>query len=537
MARALRRVGRRERAHVGLRARLAEIEKKWTEAAQLYYRQAQAAGARGGRVREGEAIRRAVAAWKGLLHHPRAARSAPYEAALVHFNYGLAAVRLDADSAEARRALIESQRKLEQVADDFEQARRARARVRLLPDPAQARQGVGAVREPRRGLRQLHPRAARRTTSSSTSCSTTRTSSSSRSSAASSTPPRRCIRKPPRSRRVPGCRTTATTSTRARCTWVRCAEQFVETGVPVQMVENALLAAASQHSAVGDYPAVRDCFEKLAGLELPRAREEAVRRRSRSATAALAAPPVELPGLPGLPEAAARLRRHLVRRSARVGDGRRSVRGRGVDRRRPALSERHPPARARRAPHARRRAGRARPRPTSRRSSRSPSCSASCSRTRRCRRSRSCTRHADPRDPARRGPRAALPLLQALVRDRAQGARRSRSRRSARPRSSRSAACTSRTRSTRSRGSIARAPIRACARRRCSRSARSRRSRPASSSSWCCARRAGALRDAAHAALAQMDNADVVPILRQHHEIETNPKVRETLGELLRRSA
>ena len=32
----------------------------------------------------------------------------------------------------------------------------------------------------------------------------------------------------------------------------------------------------------------------------------------------------------------------------------------------------------------------------------------------------------------------------------------------------------------------------------------------------------GPLRDAAHAALAQMDNADVIPILRQHHEIETN---------------
>jgi HEAT repeat protein len=46
---------------------------------------------------------------------------------------------------------------------------------------------------------------------------------------------------------------------------------------------------------------------------------------------------------------------------------------------------------------------------------------------------------------------------------------------------------------------------------------------------------AGNLREAAYAALAQMDNADVLPILRQHHEIETNPAVRDTLGELLRR--
>ena len=45
----------------------------------------------------------------------------------------------------------------------------------------------------------------------------------------------------------------------------------------------------------------------------------------------------------------------------------------------------------------------------------------------------------------------------------------------------------------------------------------------------------GNLREAAYQSLAQMDNADVIPILRQHHEIETNPQVRDTLGELLRR--
>jgi hypothetical protein len=80
-------------------------------------------------------------------------------------------------------------------------------------------------------------------------------------------------------------------------TWIKCAEKFVETGVPVQMIENALLAAASQHSAVGDYPAVRDCFDRLAGLELP---ERAKKRFSTIAQRykGLASPPVELPGLP-----------------------------------------------------------------------------------------------------------------------------------------------------------------------------------------------------------------------------------------------
>src|SRR5262245_44157293 len=78
---------------------------------------------------------------------------------------------------------------------------------------------------------------------------------------------------------------------------MRCADKFVETGVPVQMTENALLAAASQHSAVGDYPAVRECFDRLSGLELPD------RARKRFATITqrykgLASPPVDLPGLP-----------------------------------------------------------------------------------------------------------------------------------------------------------------------------------------------------------------------------------------------
>jgi HEAT repeat protein len=47
---------------------------------------------------------------------------------------------------------------------------------------------------------------------------------------------------------------------------------------------------------------------------------------------------------------------------------------------------------------------------------------------------------------------------------------------------------------------------------------------------------AGALREVAKQALASLDNADVLPILRQYFEIETDPDVRQTLGELLRRS-
>jgi len=94
---------------------------------------------------------------------------------------------------------------------------------------------------------------------------------------------------------------------------------------------------------------------------------------------------------------------------------------------------------------------RAAPRPIPRPSSTSPSCSASCSRMRAVA-AREAVRQRRGGDPARRRPRAALPLLSSARSSSC--ARRSPipTPRSARPRWSRSPACTSRTRSTRSRG-------------------------------------------------------------------------------------
>ena len=289
-----------------LRARLAEIEKKWSDAAQLY----QQAGLP---VHAAVAFERAkqypeaTIAWKALVHHPgltgltgagghTGTGGRAYEAALVHFNYGLAAVRLDPASAEARRALVESQRKLEQVADDFEQVgelERAfdcfQILLKLGKESAQfenlAEGYVNCIRVLRddnlkfyvlqyyedfiklaleRG--ELHAAA-------------TLYQEAAAFAARAGLPYDRHYQH------------------KSAMTWTRCADKFVETGVPVQMIENALLAAASQHSAVGDYPAVRECFEKLAALDL------AERAKKRFSTIAqryrgLAAPPVELPGLP-----------------------------------------------------------------------------------------------------------------------------------------------------------------------------------------------------------------------------------------------
>lgn len=280
--------------HVGLRARLAEMEKKWSEAAGLY-QQAKLPVHAAVAFEKAKQYPDAVTQWKQLVHHPGLQHKA-YEAALVHFDYGLAAVRLDPNSNEARRALVESQRKLEQVADDFEQVgelERAfdcfQILLKLGKESAQfenlAEGYVNCIRVLRddnlkfyvlqyyedfiklaleRG--ELHAAA------------TLYQEAAAFASRAGLPYDRHYQHK-------------------SALTWVRCAEKFVETGVPVQMVENALLAAASQHSAVGDYPAVRDCFEKLAALELP---ERAKKRFSAIALRykGLAAPPIELPGLP-----------------------------------------------------------------------------------------------------------------------------------------------------------------------------------------------------------------------------------------------
>jgi len=280
--------------HTGLRARLAEMEKKWTEAATLY-QQAKLPVHAAVAFEKAKQYPEAIAAWRALVHHPGLAHRA-YELALVHFDYGLAASRGDPSSSEARRALIESQRKLEQVADDFEQVgelERAfdcfQILLKLGKESSQfenlAEGYVNCIRVLRddnlkfyvlqyyedfiklaleRG--ELHAAA-------------TLYQEAAAFAARAGLPYDRHYQH------------------KSALTWVRCAEKFVETGVPVQMVENALLAAASQHSAVGDYPAVRECFERLAGLELPeraKKRFAAIAQRYKG----LAAPPIELPGLP-----------------------------------------------------------------------------------------------------------------------------------------------------------------------------------------------------------------------------------------------
>jgi tetratricopeptide (TPR) repeat protein len=280
--------------HIGLRARLAELDKKQAEAAQLYQRAklpVHAAVA----FEKAKQYTEAVTSWKQLVHAPGLSQR-PYEAALVHFNYGLAAVRLDPQSGEARRALIESQRKLEQVADDFEQVgelERAfdcfQILLKLGKESAQfenlAEGYVNCIRVLREDnlkfyvLQYYEDFIKLALERGELHAAATLYQEAAAFAARAGLPYDRHYQH------------------KSALTWMRCADKFTETGVPVQMTENALLAAASQHSAVGDYPAVRECFEKLAGLELPdraKKRFTAIAQRYKG----LPAPPVELPGLP-----------------------------------------------------------------------------------------------------------------------------------------------------------------------------------------------------------------------------------------------
>jgi hypothetical protein len=275
-------------------ARVAETEKRWTEAAELFAKAKlpmHAAVA----LERAELKDQTAPAWLSIVQ-AEASKLRPYEAALVHFNYGMAAAKLDVKSDEARRALIESQRKLEQVADDFETSgeyERAfdcfQILLRLGKESGQfenlAEGYVNCIRVlasdnlkfyvlqyyedfVRLALERDEYQAA-----------ATVLQEAAAYSARVSLPYDRHYQ------------------TKAAKAWLRSAENSATVGAPPQMIENAMLAAASQFSAVGDYSSVRQVFDRLASLELG--------DRSKKRYAAIASkfvsmqgPALEAPGLP-----------------------------------------------------------------------------------------------------------------------------------------------------------------------------------------------------------------------------------------------
>jgi HEAT repeat protein len=280
---------------VALRARLAEIEKRWSEAANLY-REANQPVHAAVALERAKQPEQAAAAWDSLRSHPGLERR-NYESALASFNYGLATVRLDPGSGEARRALIDSQRRLEQVADDFETSgERERAfdcyqiLLRLGKESMQFENLAEGYLNCIRVLRddnlkfyvlQYYEDFVRLALERDEfhAAATLYQEAAAYSSRAGL----------PYDRHY---------QSKAAHTWVKCAEKFQERGAPVQMVENALLAATSQFSAIGDYASVRGIFERLGKLDL----SERAKQRFRVIAARYNGMPGSTIDVPGLPD-------------------------------------------------------------------------------------------------------------------------------------------------------------------------------------------------------------------------------------------
>lgn len=249
-----------------LRARVFEVEKSWSEAAGQWL-------AAGRPVHAAVAWDRAKvhdkarAAWESV-GQASALRERPYELALVQFNIGTAIGKLEPEAAEARRALIDAQRRLEQVADDFEIAGELERAfdcfqivLKLGKDSGQfeniAEGYVNCIRvlagdnlkfyvlqyyedfvrlALERG--ELHAAAT-------------------------------IYQEAAQYAQKVGLPYDRRYQAKSADTWQRCGEKYAEDGMPVEMVENAMLAAIQQYSAVADYAGIRRVFERLSKLDLP----------------------------------------------------------------------------------------------------------------------------------------------------------------------------------------------------------------------------------------------------------------------------
>ena len=277
------------------RARILDVEKRWGDAAELYAKagmpvHAAVAYERARRYHESAAV------WESLMKHP-GLRDRDYELALVHFDYGMAKSRIEEGSASARRSLIDSQRRLEQVADDFEtRGERERAfdcyqiLLKLGKDSGQfenlAEGYINCIRVLKednlkfyvlqyyedfielaleRG--ELHAAATLYQEAADYSARTGL----------------------PYDRRYQG---------QAADAWARCADKHLADEAPAELAENAFLAAIGCYSAVGDYLKVREMFQRLGRLPL----SDKARARYRRIAGRYAGAQREMPEAPALPE-------------------------------------------------------------------------------------------------------------------------------------------------------------------------------------------------------------------------------------------
>lgn len=248
------------------RARVLEVEQRWADAAKLY-EQAGLSVHMSVALEKAKKFKEAALGWESLVKSP-ALTGRDYEQALVHFNFGMALSKDEDEPSKGRRALSDAQRRLEAVADEFEmRGERERAFdcyqillklgkdsnqfenlaegylscIRVLKDDnlkfyvlqyyedfiklAQERGEVHATAT----LFQEAADYALRT----------------------------------------GLPYDRHYQARAAEAWQRCAEVAIEEGSPLELVENAMNASISCYSAVDNYVMVAKLFERLSQLDLP----------------------------------------------------------------------------------------------------------------------------------------------------------------------------------------------------------------------------------------------------------------------------
>ncbi len=277
------------------RARIFEVEKRWAEAADSYQR--------------AHCPAHTAVAWERAEDYEQAARSwnqlvkssslsgLEYEAALVHFNYGMATVRAAKDIVAGKHSLVDSQRRLERVADDFEtRGERERAfdcyqiLLNLGREYGQfenlSEGYVNCIRILKADnlkfyvLQYYEDFIALATERGELHAASTLFEEAADYAGRTGLPYDRHYH------------------AQAAQSWIRCAEKYLEDGAPIELTENALLASISNYSVVGNYVRVGSLFERLADLDLP----DAKRKRYRAIARKYATADQDKSSSPGFPE-------------------------------------------------------------------------------------------------------------------------------------------------------------------------------------------------------------------------------------------
>ncbi len=247
------------------RARVAEVEKTWEVAAGLYEEVEMRVHAAVARERAQDYALAGVL-WESLLRDSRL-KDNPYEEALAYFNYGTALLATDEKSTTGKRALVDCQRILEQVADDFESAgQRARAfdcyqiLVKLGKDSGQyenlAEGYLNSIRVLKDDglkfyvLQYYEDFIALSLERGELHAASTLYQEAADFSSKSGLPYSKDYQ------------------AKAATAWTRCADRYLEEEAPIELAENAYLAAISCYSSVGDYKNVRALFVNLSTIDL-----------------------------------------------------------------------------------------------------------------------------------------------------------------------------------------------------------------------------------------------------------------------------